>query len=75
MQFLCCYDSQVKAWEEKVSAVEEEQIKHRAALESELKNLKASQEELAATFDASLLSLQEVGKQLHCCCCLDYFGL
>lgn len=58
---------QVKVWEEKVSALAEEQVKHRAALESELKNLKAAQEELSSAFDASLLSLQEV-RACHPCC-------
>lgn len=55
---------QVKAWEEKVSALAEEQTKHRTALESELKNLKANQEEMASALDASLLSLQEVRPRL-----------
>lgn len=50
----------MKAWEEKVKALEEEQVKHRTALETELRNLKAGQEDMAAAFDASLLSLQEV---------------
>lgn len=58
---------QVKVWEEKVTALAEEQVKHQAALESELKNLKASQEELASAFDASLLSLQEVSACNPCC--------
>lgn len=50
--------AQVKLWEEKAQVVAEERTKHRAALETELRTLKAVQDELAAKFDDSLFTLQ-----------------
>lgn len=50
--------AQVKTWEEKAQVVAEERAKHRAALETELRTLRAVQDELAAKFDDSLSTLQ-----------------
>ena len=49
---------QLKIWEEKAQALAEERTKHRAALETELRALRAAQEEQAAKFDNSLTALQ-----------------
>ena len=49
---------QVKIWEEKVQVLTEERAKHRAALETELRTLRAVQDELATKFDDSLSTLQ-----------------
>ena len=49
---------QLKIWEEKAQARAEERTKHRAALETELRALRAAQEEQAAKFDDSLTALQ-----------------
>ena len=51
---------QVKMWEERAKALTEERGKLRAALETELRSLKASQEDLATKFDESLITLQSV---------------
>ena len=55
---ICAVVLQLKLWEEKARAVLEERTKQRAALETELRTLRAAQEELAAKFDESLISLQ-----------------
>jgi len=51
---------QVKIWEEKAKALVEERGKQRSALETELRTLKAAQDDIAARFDESLLALQTV---------------
>ena len=58
---------QLKMWEEKARTVAEERVKHRAALETELRTLRAAQEELAAKFDDSLTTLQTVLKPALLC--------
>lgn len=50
----------MKLWEEKVKALTEERAKKRSALETELRALKLSQEDMATKFDESLLALQLV---------------
>ncbi|KAL3135521.1 hypothetical protein ABBQ38_006001 [Trebouxia sp. C0009 RCD-2024] len=57
-QFTPEQQQEVKLWEEKAQVVAEERTKHRAALETELRTLKAVQDELAAKFDDSLFTLQ-----------------
>ncbi len=47
-------------WEEKAKALVEEHAKQRSALETELRTLKAAQEDIAARFNESLLALQTV---------------
>lgn len=54
---------QLKIWGEKAQAVAEERTKHRAALETELRTLRAAQEELAVKFDNSLTALQTASTQ------------
>ena len=56
---------QVKIWEEKARAVVEERSKHKSALETELRNLKAAQDDLASKFDCSLLTLQRVSHRAY----------
>lgn len=57
---------QVKIWEEKAKALIEERAKQRSALETELRTLKAAQDDIAARFDESLLALQTVSSP-SCC--------
>ena len=54
---------QLKIWDEKAQALAEERTKHRAALETELRTLRAAQEEMAAKFDDSLTALQTASVQ------------
>ena len=54
---------QLKIWDEKAQALAEERTKHRAALETELRTLRAAQEEMAAKFDDSLTALQTASIQ------------
>ena len=44
-------------WEEKAKTLTEERTKQRAALETELRSLRAAQDELAAKFDESMVAL------------------
>lgn len=60
-----CHPFQVKIWEEKAKAMVEERSKVRSALETELRTLKAYQDELASKFDESLLTLQSVCTHTH----------
>lgn len=60
---------QVKIWEEKAKALVEERAKQRSALETELRTLKAAQDDIAARFDESLLALQTVSSPS----CLHFF--
>ena len=48
----------MKIWDEKSKALVEERTKQRAALETELRALRAAQEDMAAKFDESLITLQ-----------------
>lgn len=63
---------QVKIWEEKAKALVEERAKQRSALETELRTLKAAQDDIAARFDESLLALQTVSSQ-SCVHILSHF--
>ena len=49
---------QLKIWQEKAQILAEESTKHKAALETELRTLRAAQEEMAVKFDESLTTLQ-----------------
>ncbi len=63
-------NQQVKIWEEKAKALVEERAKQRSALETELRTLKAAQDDIAAKFDESLLALQTVSSPA----CLHIFS-
>ncbi len=62
----------MKIWEEKAKALVEERTKQRSALETELRTLKAAQDDIAARFDESLLALQTVSSP-SCLHVLSYF--
>ncbi|KAA6420486.1 MAG: hypothetical protein FRX49_09647 [Trebouxia sp. A1-2] len=66
-QFTPEQQQEVKIWEEKAKALVEERAKQRSALETELRTLKAAQDDIAARFDESLLALQtaHLEKELH----------